>query len=456
MSKYDFDVIVIGSGPAGMNVSAMASEMGLKVCIVEKHNPGGECLNVGCIPSKAIIKIAETNPLMKQPFKHIQKHLSFIREKDKVALENQAKAYIQRGAAEFVDAHTIKVGKEKISAKTIFIATGTRAAVPPIEGIEKTDYLTNETLFNLNKIPASMTIIGGGAIGTEMAEAFAKLGCKCTIVHNEQHLLPQAEENAAKELEAAFHKQGITVYNSEAITKVEKNGKQIILSTGSGKKISSEKLLVAAGRKCDFSELKLEKAGIVYAKNGIKTDKYLRTSQKNIYAIGDCNGNFLLSHAAMHQGMIALMNSILPFPFKKDFKKFLVPWTVFTTPEVSAVGMTEKELLAKKIKYEVIECKYQNYSAAVAEDIPDGYVKVFASKYGKIYGASIIGKNSGELINEWTLAIQNNLRLYNILLTMHSFPTMGFLSKRVAEIWMMNRLKPNFVKSTIRFIKHMG
>lgn len=450
MRKYDFDIIVIGLGPAGMAVSAMASEMGLKVCTIEKHNPGGECMNVGCIPSKAIIKIAETNPLMKQPFEHIQKHLSFIREKKISGMVNKTKAYIQKGAAQFVDAHTVKVGNEKISAERIFIATGTKPAVPPIEGIDKIDYLTNENLFNLKKVPVSLTIIGGGAIGSEMAEAFSKMGCKCTIVHNERHLLPQAEDNAAKELEKSFKKQGIDVYNSESITKVEKKDKQIILSTRSGKKIASEKLLIAAGRKYDFSELNLEKAGVLYTKNGIKTDKYLRTSQKNIYAVGDCNGNFLLSHAAMHQGMIALMNSILPFPFKKDFKKFPVPWTVFTTPEVSAVGMSEKELLAKNIKYEVIESRYQDYGAAIAEDIPEGYVKVFASKCGKIYGASIVGKNSGELINEWALALQNNIRLYKIMMTMHSFPTMGFLSKRIAEIWMMNRIKPDFVKKIVR------
>lgn len=450
MCKYDFDVIVIGLGPAGMAVSAMASEMGLTVCAIEKHNPGGECMNVGCIPSKAIIKIAETNPQMPQPFEHIQKHLSFIREKKILGMMSKAKAYIQKGAAEFVDPHTIKVGNEKISARRIFIATGTKPAVPPIKGIDKIDYLTNENLFNLNKIPVSMTIIGGGAIGSEMAEAFSKMGCKCTIIHNEQHLLPQAEENAAKELEASFEKQGITFYNSESITKVEKEGNQIVLLTQSGKRISSEKLLIAAGRKYDFSELNLEKAGVTYTRNGIKVDKYLRTSQKHIYAVGDCNGNFLLSHAAMHQGMVALMNAMLPFPFKKDFKKFLIPWTVFTTPEVSAVGMSEKELQAKKIKYEVIESRYQDYGAAIAEDIPEGYVKVFASKYGKIYGASIIGKNSGELINEWALAIQNNIRLDKVMMTMHSFPTMGFLSKRIAEMWMMNRVKPNFIKRIVR------
>ncbi len=435
MSKYDFDVIVIGLGPAGLAISTRASVMGLKVCAVEKHNAGGECLNAGCIPSKAIIKIAETNPLMKQPFEHIQKHLSAIRENDRLDMMSKTKAYIQKGPAEFVDSHTIKVGNEKLSAKNIFIATGTEPAIPPIEGLEKIEYLTNETLFHLTEIPASMTIIGGGAIGVEMAEAFSKMGCECTIVHNEEHLLPQAEEGAAKELEASFQKQGIKVYNSEAISKVETKGKQIIVSTQSGKKIVAQKLLVATGRKCDFSELGLEKAGVEFAKNRIITDKYLRTTQKNIYAVGDCNGKFLLSHAAMQQGMIALMNAVRPFPFKKDFNEFFVPWTVFTTPEISFVGLTEKELLAKKIKYEVIECKYQNYSAAIAEDIPDGYVKVFASKRGKIYGVSIVGENSGEMINEWTLAIQNNIGLDKILMTMHSFPTMGFLSKRVAEVW---------------------
>ncbi len=450
MKKYDFDVIVIGLGPAGMAVCAMASEMGLNVCAVEKRNPGGECMNVGCIPSKAIIKIANTTPSMKRPFEHIQKHLSFIREKKISGMISKAKTYLQRGAAEFVDSHTVKVGDEKITAKRIFIATGTKPAIPPIKGIDETDCLTNENLFDLNEIPASMTIIGGGAIGSEMAEAFSKMGCKCTIVHNGRHLLPQAEASAAEELEAAFKKQGIDVYNSESVTGIEKKDNRIILSIGSGKTISSEKLLIAAGRKYDFSELKLEKAGVIYTRNGIKTDKYLRTSQKHIYAVGDCNGNFLLSHAAMHQGMIALMNALSPRPFKKDFKKFPVPWTVFTTPEISAVGMSEEELQAKKMKYEVIEAGYRDYGAAIAEDVPEGYVKVFASKYGKIYGASIVGKNSGELVNEWAAAIQNNIGLYKMMMTMHSFPTMGFLSKRIAEIWMMNRVRSNFVKRMVR------
>ncbi|MDL2296244.1 NAD(P)/FAD-dependent oxidoreductase [Lachnospiraceae bacterium OttesenSCG-928-E19] len=452
MSKYDYDIIVIGLGPAGMAVSAMGAEMGLNVCAIEKENPGGECMNVGCIPSKAIIRIAEKNPDMAKPFDHIQKHLDYIREKKTMGMFEKATVVLRKGPAEFVDAHTIRVGKEKITAKTIFIATGTKAAVPPIPGIENIDYLTNDNLFALKQVPKSMVIIGGGAIGSEMADAFSKMGCKCSIVHAAPHLIPNAEPGVAKELETSFARQGIKVYNSASISHIEKQGNEIVVITESGKKIRGEKLLMAAGRKYDFSELKLENAGVEYGKKGILVNKYLRTNKKNIYAVGDCNGQFLLSHAAMHQGMIALMNSMLPLPFKKDFKKYVVPWTVFTNPEISAVGMTERQLAEKHIKYNVIESRYGDYGAAIAEDIPDGFVRVYASKYGRIYGATIVGKNSGEMINEWALAIQNKIRLHKMMFTMHSFPTMGFLNKRISEIWMMKLIKPAFVKKLIKAI----
>lgn len=452
MSKYDFDIIVIGLGPAGMAVSAMGSEMGLKVCAIEKENPGGECMNVGCIPSKAIIRIAEKRPDMAKPFAHIQKHLAFIREKKTLGMFEKATVVLRKGHAEFVDPHTVKVGKETFSAKRIFIATGTKAAVPPIPGIDGVDYLTNDNLFELKEVPASMVIVGGGAIGSEMADAFSKLGCKCSIVHVAPHLVPNAEPDAAAELEASFKKQGVGIYNSESIARIEKKGNEVVVVTESGKKLRGEKLLVAAGRRYDFSELKLESAGVEYGKRGIVVNKHLQTSKKHIYAVGDCNGHFLLSHAAMHQGMIGLMNAMSPWPFKKDFRGFPVPWTVFTNPEISAVGMNEKQLKEKNIKYEVIEARYGDYGAAIAEDVPEGFVRVYASKYGRIYGATIVGKNSGEMINEWALALQNKVRLHKMMLTMHSFPTMGFLSKRISEMWMMKRIKPTWVKRLIRMM----
>jgi pyruvate/2-oxoglutarate dehydrogenase complex dihydrolipoamide dehydrogenase (E3) component len=466
--KYDYDVLTIGLGPAGMAVSVMASEMGLKVCAIEKHKIGGECMNVGCIPSKSLLRMAKTRhavakfpameladaamPAVKQPFDKIQEYLDYINENKTVGMFKKVDLILGEGGAEFVDAHTVAVGDKRITAKRIFIATGTRPAAPPIPGLDSIDYITNENVFVLDAIPESMTIIGGGAIGCEMAQAFQRLGSKVTIVHMDEHLVPIGEPDAAALLEEHLKAEGVEVYNGRMIEKVAKEEGGVALYTDKDEQIVSQRLLVGAGRTIDLSPLKLENAGVAYTKRGITVDKRLRTSRKHIFAVGDCNGHHLLSHAAMHQGMIALMNAMMPWPMKMNFRKFIVPWTVFTEPQVSHVGLTEKELKAKGVRYETITIKYEDYGAAIAEGVGVGYVKVYASKLGRIYGASIIGEGSGEMINEWALAIQKKIRLHDIMMLQHSFPTMGFLSKRVAETWMMNRMKSNFLKKMAQFM----
>ena len=451
MNKYD--ILVIGLGPAGMAITAMASEMGLKVLSIEHNKVGGECSNVGCIPSKALLKISEKLSVSQEPFSKINEDIDHIREKNIMGAVKKAVLLLNKGSAFFVDDRTVQVGNETYSAKHIFIATGTSPLVPPIEGLDKVDYLTNENLFQLRAIPKSMTIIGGGAIGCEMALAFTRLGCDCTIVQDRPYLLPIGEKDAGELLESSFKEKGIGVYNSQKIEKVFESNGNITLKTESGKEFTSEKLLVAAGRRFDFSALKLENAGVEYGKRGIVVDEYLRTGKKHIHAVGDCNGSYLLSHAAMHQGMIALMNTLSPGPFKKKYRKYPVPWTVFTDPQVSHVGKTSHELQAKGIDFQTIETRYGDYGAAYAEGLATGYVRVYVSKGligGKIYGASIVGANSGEMINEWALAMQHNISLYDVMMTMHSFPTMGFLSKRIGETWMMEKMKSPLVKKLLR------
>jgi pyruvate/2-oxoglutarate dehydrogenase complex dihydrolipoamide dehydrogenase (E3) component len=470
---YDYDVIVIGAGPAGMAVSAMASEMGLKVATIEKRALGGECMNVGCIPSKALLRMAKLRhsadrfgdyeldehgkPSVRRPFERIAEHLAYIDEKKTSGMfKKVSKLKLAEGEASFLDPHTVGVSGEKLSGKRIFISVGTRPAVPPIPGIRDVDILTNETIFKLDAIPSSMTIIGGGAIGCEMAQAFTRLGAKCTIIQMDPHLMPQGDPDAGKLLEEHFGKEGIDVYNSAKLSKVEKQNGIITVEAEGGITIESERLLVAAGRRYDFDVLKLENAGVRFdPRKGIDVDKHLRTTAKNIYAPGDCNGHYLFSHAAMHQGMIALMNSMLPGPMKMDFRKFVVPWTVFTDPQVSSVGLTEKQLKQRGIDYEIIESRYEDYGAAIAEGIPVGYIRVYAGKgllsRGRIYGAVIAGEGSGEMINEWGLAIQKKLRMTDIMMLQHSFPSMSFLSKRTGEIWMMNRMTP-FMKKMVRWM----
>ncbi len=455
--KYDYDIIVIGMGPAGMAVSAMGAEMGLKVCAIEKRRVGGECLNVGCIPSKALLRMAKTRhnvakltemelralpqPEINDPFGKISRDLHYINENKTIGMFKKVDLRLAQGAASFVDAHTVEVAGEKISAQRIFIATGTRPRIPVIPGIDAIDVLTNENVFHQERVPQSMVIIGGGAIGCEMAQAFSRLGCQCAIVNAAPQLVPVGDPDASAILEETFASEGVQVYNRRNIARIDKTAEGVVVHTDAGEQIAGERLLVAAGRSIDVSGLNLEKAGVTTTPQGaIKVDKYLRTSQKHIFAVGDCNGHFLFSHAAMHQGMIAIMNSMLPFWMKRNFKNYVVPWAVFTEPQISYVGMREAELKENGIAYETTRVNYGDYGAAIAENIPTGFVKVFSSVGGKIYGVSIVGEGSGEMINEWALAIQKKVRLHDIMLLQHAFPTMGFLSKRVTEVWMMKKM----------------
>ncbi|MGL4667891.1 MAG: dihydrolipoyl dehydrogenase family protein [Saezia sp.] len=444
-----FDMIVIGLGPAGMALTAMGSEMGFNVCAIERHQIGGECANVGCIPSKGLL--AKSKKHVTDPFGKIAAQIDMTREKKLATV--LTKAHVVFGEARFVSDKVVAVGDEEYTAKHIFIASGTRPLVPPIPGLDQVPYLTNENVFALEKAPKSIIIIGGGAIGSELSLAFQRLGTQCTIVQNDAYLVPVGERDAGEILQKEYEQLGIAVHNDEKITQIEQQNGQIIVHTQSGKALQAEKLLIAAGRRHDFTSLHLENAGVNVTRKGIAVDDYLRTNKPHIYAVGDCNGRYLLSHAAMHQGMIAVMNLLTPWPFKKKFTAYPVPWTVFTEPEISHVGHTEKQLKEKGMAYQTIEARYEDYGAAIVQDVPQGHVRVYASKWGKIYGVSIVGQGSGEMINEWAFAMQHKKGLFHIMLTMHSFPTMGFLTKRVAEIWMMGLIKQPAIRKLLKFLK---
>jgi pyruvate/2-oxoglutarate dehydrogenase complex dihydrolipoamide dehydrogenase (E3) component len=467
--KYDYDLICIGLGPAGMAVSAMTSEMGLKVCAVEKHKIGGECMNVGCIPSKSLLRMARTRhlfdnletmelasapkPEVKRPFARIHDYVEYINRKKTRPMFDKVDLVLGEGPASFVDPHTVGVGGRRISARRVFIAAGTSPMVPPIPGIEDVEYLTNENIFDLNEVPRSMVIIGGGAIGCEMAQAFSRLGSRCTIVHMDEYLIPVGERDAGEILEEAFRAEGIEVYNGRRLVSAESTPNGVNLVTDRGEKLEGEKLLVAAGRKMDLSSLNLDAAGVKTTTRGaIRVNRYLQTSRRHIYAVGDCNGHYLLTHAAMHQGMIAVMNSMMPPGMKRDFRKYVVPWTVFTDPEVSHVGPHAAELDRRGVKYETIELKYGDYGGAVAQDAGTGFLKVYAGPTGRIYGARIVGEGSGEMINEWALAVQKGIRMHDIMMLQHSFPTMGFLTKRAGDTWMMNRMKAGWLKRMMQWM----
>lgn len=464
MKRYD--AIVIGMGPAGMAVTAMGSAMGLDILTIEANKVGGECLNIGCIPSKGILKAAESlhtaRNLNKYGFTSSLKlinsnPLEVVRDNvkainNKKLMKSFEKAELIKGYAEFVDSHTVKVNDTLYKAKRIYIGTGTRPFIPPIEGIDKIKYLTNENIFELKTTPKSMTIIGGGAIGTEMAQAFSRLGSKVTIVHMDKHLIPIGDHEAGLLLENELKKEGIQIYNSTKIEKVEEIDGKINLHTEAGI-FSSEELLVAAGRKAVFENLNLKAAGVISEKNRIPVDSRMRTNKKNIYAIGDINGLAQLSHAAMHQGMMALMDGVSPFSFAKlKHKNYALPWSVFTSPEIAQVGMTEKQAKDKGINFQITKKDYIAYGLTVSVGRPEGFIKVVHSKKGKIYGVTIVGENASELINEWTLAIQKKIRLHDIMMTMHAFPSFSMMNKMVTEDWMMGIMNNDRLRRLIKWL----
>ena len=468
MKKYH--AIVIGMGPAGMAVSAMAAAMGLDVLAVEERKVGGECLNVGCIPSKALLKASEVNfsSMDMQKFgietrcdlsTDTQKAMAVVRDKvGKINNKKMMKAFervellLNEGPAEFVDRHTIMVNGKKYRARKIFIATGTEPFIPPIPGIETLSddqQLTNLNIFDLKDFPSTMTILGGGAIGSEMAQAFSRLGTKITIVQMNDHLLPSGDKEAGSLLQEMFEKEGIKVYNGARVEKIEVKDGLVITHTDKGV-FPSEKILVATGRKPFIKQLKLDNAGIRYSSKGINVNQNMRTNIKNIYAVGDCNGLALFSHAAMHQGMLALMNSINPTPFKFKRNNYYVPWTIFTKPEIAQVGMTEDEARAKGLKFEIVKRDFSSYGRTVADGHPEGFVKIITGKRGRIIGVTIVGESASEIIHEWILAIQKKLTMFDIMMMQHSFPTIAMINKMAAEDWMMKKMKSPLIGKVAR------
>lgn len=462
------DLIVIGMGPAGMAVSAMGSAMGLDVLAIEKHKVGGECLNVGCIPSKALLKAGETNFLVKNlqkfgidvnleeismdPMSVVREKIEGINNKKFMKTFEKVDLVIGKGAAHFLDSKIVEVDGKRYTAKSIFIATGTEPFIPAIPGLADVPILTNVNLFEIEQMPTSLTVIGGGAIGTEMAQAFSRLGTKVNLVHLDAHLIPLGDEEAGKYLENELVKEGIGIFNGEQILKVEyKDG---VIYTHTDKRVlESEKILVATGRKAVLEPLKLDNAKIKYTPKGIIVDEYNRTNISHIYAIGDCNGHNLFSHAAMHQGMLSLMHSISPVSLPK-FKRsnYVVPWSVFTKPEVAQVGLTEQEAVAKGIKFYAVKKDYSSYGRTVADSTPEGFIKILTNKRGKIFGATIVGEAASELIHEWTMAIQYKKSMFDIMMLMHSFPSISMLNKMVAEDWMMGVVDSDVIKKGIKFL----
>jgi len=456
MAKYEANLVVIGAGSAGLVSAYIAAAVKAKVILIERHKMGGDCLNTGCVPSKALLRSAKVASLMRRSeefgieavpvkpifskvMKRVHNVISEIEPHDSIERYTELGVECVTGEAEILDPHTVKVGEREISAKSIIVASGARPFVPPIEGLDQINYLTSDNVWELEELPKRLVVLGGGPIGCELSQAFSKLGAEVTIVEMMGQLMGREDADVAEVITQRFANDGIRVLTNHKAVKFTNDGEKVLHCDADGKvvEIPFDQVIVAVGRKANTDQLSLEKFGIKLRRNGtIETDDYLRTAVPNIFACGDVTGPYQFTHTASHQAWYAVVNALFGFvkKFKADYR--VIPWATFTMPEVARVGLSENDAKDQNLDYEVTHYGIDDLDRAIADGEAHGFIKIITPRNkDKILGVTIVGHHAGDLIAEYVLAMKYNLGLNKILGTIHLYPSLAEANKYVAGNW---------------------
>jgi pyruvate/2-oxoglutarate dehydrogenase complex dihydrolipoamide dehydrogenase (E3) component len=471
MAKYEYDALVIGGGAAGLTTAGIAANFGAKTMMIEKDRLGGDCTWTGCVPSKTLLKAATVMHNTKQAEKYgltagkveldpalVMKHVDKVRRQvykdaDDPDIFKEMGINVVEGSAGFVDDHTVKITDSKglqreVSGKYIFICTGASAFVPPIEGIDSVDYLTNDSLFEIESMPGKLVIIGGGPIGSEMAQAFMRLGTEVDVVDMAPGILSNDDLELTAILKDTLEEEGVTYHLNSSLKSVAKSGSGITVTIeqdGEEKKLSADKILMATGRRANIDSLQTDIAGINTYKGGISVDDKCRTNIKHIYAVGDVTGRYQFTHMCEHMAKVATSNALIKIPMKIDKKH--VPWVTYTNPELGHVGATEKQLNDAGESFEVYRFPFSKIDRAITDGNTTGLIKVYAKKWsGKILGASILGAHAGEMISEYALAMRNGVSIRAFADTIHPYPSYGLGARRAADQWYIRKQSETLVK----------
>ena len=456
--KFDSNLIVIGAGSAGLVSAYIAATLKARVTLIEKEKMGGDCLNTGCVPSKALIRAAKSMAEIKKASElginaaapqvdfgkvmgRVQEVIKTIEPHDSVERYSGLGVDCLSGHARLVSPWEVEVDGELLSAEKIIIATGANPIVPPIPGLDQMDPLTSENLWQLESLPRRLLIVGGGAIGCELAQAFQRLGSQVTLVEMQDQLLPRDDRHVAEFMADSLATEGVQVLTGFAAREFTAGDNSRTASLVSGEKenleIEFDRVLVAIGRAANTSGFGLEELGIPLAANGtIVTDNYLRTCYPNILACGDVVGPYQLTHAASHQAWYAVVNGLLGHfkKFRVDYR--VIPQVIFTDPQVARVGLNEREAAAQNIAVEVTQYDLSDLDRAIADNDAKGFVKVLnAPGSDRILGATIVGPQAGELVSEFVIAMKNGLGLNKMLGTIYSYPTLSEANRFVAGEW---------------------
>jgi pyruvate/2-oxoglutarate dehydrogenase complex dihydrolipoamide dehydrogenase (E3) component len=467
-----YDLAVIGAGSAGLSVAAAAAQFGEKVVLFEAHEMGGDCLNTGCVPSKALLAAAKAaqahrasasygvennRPVIDfgKVMAHVENVISTIAPLDSQERFEGLGVTVVRAQARFKGVFTLEAKGKDYSARRIVIATGSRAGVPPIPGLADVAFFTNETIFKNRTLPKHLVVIGGGPIGMEMALAHRRLGAEVTVLDSSNPLAKDDPELTAVVI-ASLRGEGITIHGDVKVKSVAQGKSGLAIETEKHGTISGSHLLVAAGRVPNIENLRLKDAGIAFTKRGITVGANLRSvSNKYVYAAGDVAGSLQFTHMAGYHAGLIIRNALFRLPVKA--RTDIIPWVTYTDPELAHVGLTEADARnAHGDAIRVLRWPFHDNDRAVAEGKTKGLVKIVTLKNGRIIGAGIVGPNAGDLIAMWTLAISTKQKVSAIANMVLPYPTYGEAGKRAAITYYAGIAAKPLIRKAIGFLKLFG
>ncbi|HIF32218.1 MAG TPA: mercuric reductase [Planctomycetaceae bacterium] len=458
-----YNLVVIGAGTAGLVTAAGAAGLGARVALIERELMGGDCLNVGCVPSKGVISAARVAAEVRDAadfgvvvpddwhvvFSTVMERMRRLRanisQVDSAARFKGLGVDVFIGNGRFADGDTVEVDGKRLRYKRAVIATGARAAELPIEGLRDVDYLTNESLFSLTELPRRLLVVGGGPIGTEMAQAFARLGSQVTQIEQSPHILPREEPDAALLVQAAMERDGVKFVLDATVNRVEQRGDEKVVcleQDGKQRELIGDALLLGMGRSPNVEGMGLEDVGVSFdVRNGVHVNDRLLTTNRKIFAAGDVCSKYKFTHAADFMARIVIQNAL--FFRRAKVSGLTIPWTTYTSPELAHVGITPAEAVEQGIELDGYTQPLADVDRAILEGETEGFVRVHTKKGSdRILGATIVAENAGDMISQVTLAMTHGLGLKQIASTIHPYPTQADAIRKLGDQFNRTRLKP--------------
>lgn len=466
--KYTHDIVIVGGGAAGLIVAAGCSGFGLKTALVEKRALGGDCLYYGCVPSKTLLKTASVRsdakrasffglpemPLlpvdMAQINHRIQEVIRSIEPHDSPERYRAMGVDVRFSNPRFLSPHEVRLHDGTVlSGRTIVLATGSSPSVPPIPGIWEAGFITNIEAFSLERLPKTLLVVGGGPIGVELGQAFARLGSQVHIFDMAPRILPREDPDMTSMVEESLRADGIEVHTSARVLRAKKEGLVVEIG-GEEKTFEGEQILLVPGRVGNTEGLDVEKAGIIVEKGFFTTDERLRTSAKNIYAIGDCNGKYLFTHVAGAEAAVVIRSAVFRLPARMDYSQ--VPWVTYCDPELASVGYNETRAREAEIDYTLVEAPLKEIDRAQAEGTTEGKIKMLLDRKGRVIGCQIVGSHAGELLLPAIHAVRRRWNLMDIASPIYPYPTLSELHRRAASGELAKKLFSPKVRGLLRFL----